>query len=114
VTWQLRAALLAALVIASAAAGWGYATRYWRPQLLAAQAERDEARRDVSAQNDALDALREAADKRAATAQAAIDAAATRARVAETHAQQLLAMAVPQGVDACTAASALIRKELAR
>lgn len=68
----------------------------------------------VIEQSAAIDALKTEADKRAAAAAEALKKAESARRTAERRAQELLARQPPPGVDACTAASALIREELGR
>lgn len=107
-------------------AGLSAVSYYWRPKLVDMTHKRDQLQdrvRDldqtidtmagqITDQNAAVDKLREDADERERLAKKAVDAAQAQARRADTRAQQLLAAQVPQGVDECTAASALITQEL--
>lgn len=107
-------------------AGFSAAAYYWRPKLMDMTHQRDQLQGQVhdlnqtidtmagqiTEQNSAVDKLREDADERERLAKKAVDAAQAQARMADTRAQQLLAAQVPQGVDECTAASALIKQEL--
>lgn len=127
ISW-LSGKVVAYLVAAAFVFGMGAtaATHYWRPKLVDMTAKRDALQKDVvelhgdidamgariADQNAAVDKLREDADERERLARKAVDAALAQARMADTRAQQLLAAQVPQGVDECTAASALIKQEL--
>lgn len=69
---------------------------------------------EISAQNEAVENLSKDAKAREDRARAALASAETARVDAERRAQDLLSMTQPQGVDACVAASALIRRELGK
>lgn len=103
------AALALGLAGGIALARWHYA-----PRLDACQTAKRALGEKVEEQNAAVQKLQDLAEQRQREARVAQDAAAAAARAHEREAQRLLALARPQGVDECTAASALIRQELGR
>lgn len=68
----------------------------------------------IEEQNAAIERLKTDAAARAKRAAAAIAAAQADAEAAQRDAMDLLTREVPQGVDRCTAASVLVREELAK
>jgi hypothetical protein len=106
------------IVLGALAAAFGlgaFAARaYYSPRLDAANARVESLSSAIAAQNAAVDSLREAGVLRERAALKAMATAAQAARAHEARAQQLLREAPPAGVDACQAASDLIRLELAR
>lgn len=105
---HLAAAAIALAVGAGAASWWLY------PQTVEARTRADQLATDLTAQQDAVEALREAGEKRAKEARDALAAARISARQHQVAAQGILTRALPAGADPCTAAAALIREELAR
>lgn len=107
---SLAACLVGALV---AFAGGAAATRaYYLPKLELERAHVERLAADVTAQNDALEALREQADRRAAEAKAAIFAAAADAKKHEANAQQILARQRPADTTECQAVVEVLREGL--
>lgn len=94
--------------VAGAAASRGH----YLPKLELERARAERLAADVTAQNDALEALREQADRRAVEAQAAIEMAAADARRHETRAQQILARQRPAGATECQAVVEVLREGL--
>lgn len=109
----LSTSLVACLVGALAAFAGGAATRaYYLPKLELERVRAESLAADVTAQNDALEALREQSDRRAAEAKAAISAAAADARQHEARAQQILARQRPADTTECQAVVDVLREGL--
>ena len=103
----------AALALGILLGGW-VAHAFYSPRLELAEARSETLAAEIETQNAAVETLSKDAKAREERAREAL-AAAESARVgAERRAHDLLAMAQPQGVDACVAASALIRRELGK
>ena len=101
----------AALAVGLAAGGWG-AHQFYKPRLALALAKSDAMATSIRDQNEAITRLQAESINREAAIKAAM-ADAEKYRVeAERAAQEILTLQRPQGVSACDAASALIRKEL--
>lgn len=109
----LRFIGLAIVAAALMGIGAGLTAKHYRPIVAKLEKDLDDLAQKVTAQNDAIEALAEAGTKRADEAKKALAAADAKRRQAETHAQSLLARQLKPGEDACTAASDLIREELA-
>jgi hypothetical protein len=93
----------------------GYVVHAWyAPRLEVAEIKVQALGEDLRRQNRAVDDLKKAGDERAAKANAALKAAEAARKKAEADWQNLLLLQPPPGVDRCTAASNLIRKELAQ
>lgn len=110
----------AALVVGLGLGGW-LAHVIYAPQLETAATKLDAANlkietlgEDIRRQNQAIDKIRKDAEALAAKAAKALQAAQAARDQAEADAQNLLAAQPAPGEDHCTAASALIRKELGR
>lgn len=110
----LGASLLgAAAGLLMAFIGGAAATRsYYLPQIELERARVERLAADVTAQNDALEALREQADRRAADARAAISAAVADAKPHEARAQQTMARQRPAGKTECQAVVEVLREGL--
>lgn len=105
---------VAAAMLLVFSAGAAASRKYYLPKL---ELERERVERlaaDVNAQNDALEALREQADRRAVEAQAAIDLAAADAKRHETRAQQILARQRPASATECQAVVEVLREGLSQ
>lgn len=113
VHWLMLKACAVALVVGTALGGW-LAYLYYSPRLELAEARAEDLSNKVDEQNTAITQLQADAEDREKRAKAAIDAANAKRREAERNAAALLAESVPAGVDPCDAASALIRRELAK
>lgn len=108
-------AIACAACLAIGAAGGGYAAHvFYAPRLELAEYQAEVMGESIRRQNQAVDELEKAGDARAKKAAAAIAAASAAAQQAEQDAIDILAAQPPPGENRCTAASALIRKELAR
>jgi len=107
-----KIAAAAVAVVLSMAAGAWLAAQWYAPRLELAEGKVENLGEQVREQNRAIEALREAEKTRKAEADRRVAAAAEKAREDERAAQVLLSEQRPAGMDACTAASALITKEL--
>lgn len=109
------AAIACAACLAIGAAAGGYAAhRFYAPRLELAEYQVKVMGDSIRRQNDAVSELEKDGEARAKKAAAALkDARAARVS-AELDAQNLLMLQPAPGEDRCEAASALIRKELAR
>lgn len=113
-TLQVTAIVGAIALVVGMGAG-GYAVHSWYSPRLALEKERVKTLGEkIDEQNKAITKLEDAGKKQKAAAAAAIAAARGVAATAEADAQNLLMMQPPPGVDRCTAASGLIRSELAK
>lgn len=102
-----------ALAVGLILGGW-VAHAFYSPRLELAEARAKNLAAEISAQNEAVETLSKDAKAREDRARAALASAETARVDAERRAQDLLSMAQPQGIDACVAASALIRRELGK
>jgi hypothetical protein len=109
-------AIAGAVALVLGLAGGGYvAHAFYAPRLQAEKLKVSNLGEKITEQNNAVHELQAAGERRDVEAKAAVDAAALKARTAEARAQQLLKMKPPApGVDACAAASDLIRLELGK
>ncbi|GAP37904.1 hypothetical protein [Piscinibacter sakaiensis] len=103
----LAGALLLGLIV-----GAGGSTLYWHGRLSDQRARGDQLEASLGAQAEGVKLLKQAAARREMDARQAQAAAERAARQHDARAQALLQRRPPAGVDACTAASALIREEL--
>ncbi len=110
-TWLKPAAVAAAIGLAIGA--W-CAHLFYAPRLDLAESRVDALAASLNDQNKAVERLEEAAKKRAAAAKKAVEEARAEAQKEFEEALGILTQQPPPGVDRCTAASALVRQELAK
>ena len=113
--WAKPAAIAGAVaMLAGLALGaWG-AHEFYAPRLALAESRVDALSGALDSQNKAVERLEEAANKRAAAAKKAVEEARAEAQKEFEEAIGILTQQPPPGVDRCTAASALVRQELAK
>lgn len=109
-----RVIIALVLLLASMAGGAALMYAHMAPKVAVAEERADTLAGQVREQNKAVESLREAEAKRKTDADVRVAAAAATARTAEQHAQELLSLARPPGVDECAAAQALIARELSK
>jgi hypothetical protein len=110
-TWLKPAAVAAAIGLAIGA--W-CAHLFYAPRLDLAQSRVDALSGALETQNRAVVRLEQSAKERAAAAKKAVEEARRQAEKEFEEALGILTQQPPPGVDRCTAASALVRQELAK
>lgn len=115
VTWLKPAAIAGAagLLMGLAAGAW-VTHEFYAPRLDLAESRVKALADTLDEQNKAVERLEEAAKKRAAAAKKAVEDARRDAQKEFEEAMGILTQQPPPGVDRCTAASALVRQELAK
>lgn len=113
--WVKPAAIAGAVaLIAGLALGaWG-AHKFYAPRLELAESRVEVLAQTLDTQNQAVERLEEAAKKRAAAAKKAVEDARIDAQKEFEASMGILTQQPPSGVDRCTAASDLVRQELAK
>lgn len=107
--WAIGGVFAGGLVIG----GYG-AHAFYAPRLELAEIRADGLAESLSVQNTAVAKLQSDGAERARRAAQALATAEQARRDAEQAAMDILTTALPAGADRCTAASQLIRKELAK
>lgn len=113
--WAKPAAITGAvaLVAGLALGAWG-THEFYAPRLALAESRVDALAQALDDQNKAVDGLEKAAKAREAAAKKAVEDARRAAEKEYEDALGILTRQPPPGVDRCTAASALVRQELAK
>jgi hypothetical protein len=106
-------AALGGLALGGGGGAW-LTSSWYSPRLEAANLRADNLAEAIKTQNDAIDKMGKDKKRLDEELRLAQDAAKKRSAVRQTKAQVILATPLPPGADQCTAASALIRQELAK
>lgn len=102
-----------ALLVGGGLGTWGTA-EFYGPRLDLAESKVSELSGALTRQNEAVGKLGDDTKKLQADLAEAQKQARARSTQRQTHAMEIMAIPLPTGVDQCTAASGLIRKELAK
>ena len=114
VSLKLTAVVAAAAMVVGAGLGGWAAHAFYAPRLELERTRVDALAEVLNTQNLAVERLEAETKERARRAAAAIAAAQKEAEQAMLDAMDILTRQPPPGVDRCTAASALVRQELAK
>lgn len=115
IAWAKPAAIAGAagLLVGFAVGAW-VTHEFYAPRLALAESRVEILADTLDGQNKAVERLEEAAKNRAAAAKKAVEDARLEAQKEFEEALGILTQQPPPGVDRCTAASALVRQELAK